>query len=455
MAWSLIHFFHSPILLSDDFDDEDLAASWRVVDEGTISAPSDWATTGGRVEQLANIYGPDATTVSNRQGTFLLWDEPPAYAWSNYHCVVTFNSFDDDGAGVMFRYQNASNYYKVEFDNQRSFARLSKKVDGEEFTLARVTGGFNQFTDNFLSVTASSNQLTVMLNGASPFGTALLDDSFPTGTVALYSWASQGLAFDDVFVWPVNYPPVVRINQPLAGASIGGPANLTISIDASDNEDSVTTVDMFADGDPIGFATHFPSELVWSNAPAGIHLLTATATDELGLTSLSVPVQFTITNLDGSPFITLQPLPQLALVGDSVSFGAAALGAEPLAYQWRVNNSAIAGATNATLALTNVQLADTASYSIRVSNFAGTVASRPAPLRVKTVEFGELRLTSAGHFQLEIVGVPGRSYAIEASTNLSNWTPLTTLTNVAASTLFHDPEAVLHPRRFYRVLLQP
>jgi hypothetical protein len=51
-------------------------------------------------------------------------------SWSNYAVSVSFNNSDDNGAGLMFRYQNPSNYYKVELDSQQSFRKLFKMVDG-------------------------------------------------------------------------------------------------------------------------------------------------------------------------------------------------------------------------------------------------------------------------------------------------------------------------------------
>jgi len=57
-------------------------------------------------------------------------------------------------------------------------------------------------------------------------------------------------------------------------------------------------------------------------------------------------------------------------------------------------------------------------------------------------------------FQLKFFGVPGSNYVLQASTNLRNWTPIST--NLAATNLFYllDPKASNYPARFYRVLQQ-
>lgn len=66
---------------------------------------------------------------------------------------------------------------------------------------------------------------------------------------------------------------------------------------------------------------------------------------------------------------TTQPISQSVLVGANVTFTAAATGVNDLAYQWMKNGVDIAGATSATLSLSNVSTSDAGSYSVRA--FAG------------------------------------------------------------------------------------
>src|ERR1041385_6386712 len=82
------------------------------------------------------------------------------------------------------------------------------------------------------------------------------------------------------------------------------------------------------------------------------------------------------------PSVTTQPQDQAVVVGQSASFSVEASGTTPLSYRWRLNGSAISGATNATLALSNVQSNQAGSYSVVVSNAAGSVTSSVATLTV-------------------------------------------------------------------------
>ena len=68
--------------------------------------------------------------------------------------------------------------------------------------------------------------------------------------------------------------------------------------------------------------------------------------------------------------------------GTTVTLGATVLGLQPLYYQWQSNAVSIAGATDATLVLTNAVVSDSASYDLMVSNSFGANSSAPVGLTV-------------------------------------------------------------------------
>src|SRR5207245_4976328 len=82
------------------------------------------------------------------------------------------------------------------------------------------------------------------------------------------------------------------------------------------------------------------------------------------------------------PTITAQPASQVGNAGDSVSFSVVAVGTEPLTYQWRKDGELLAGATQSSLTLTNLQGSDAGNYDVVVSNAWGSVASAVALLSV-------------------------------------------------------------------------
>src|SRR5439155_15658286 len=81
------------------------------------------------------------------------------------------------------------------------------------------------------------------------------------------------------------------------------------------------------------------------------------------------------------PVITQQPQSTGILAGSNVSFSVTATGSS-LGYQWRLNGLNISGATNAALALLNVQSASEGDYTVFISNPGGSVLSAPATLTV-------------------------------------------------------------------------
>ncbi len=83
-----------------------------------------------------------------------------------------------------------------------------------------------------------------------------------------------------------------------------------------------------------------------------------------------------------APFVTRNPVPVTASVGDTVSFSVQAIGSLPLAYQWLKDGQEIAGATGVTLTLSGIQKGDEGAYSVRVSNSTGPVTSSAATLTV-------------------------------------------------------------------------
>jgi hypothetical protein len=83
-----------------------------------------------------------------------------------------------------------------------------------------------------------------------------------------------------------------------------------------------------------------------------------------------------------APTITLQPQSQTVNVGSNVTFTVGATGTGPLSYQWEFNSANIAGATNSSLSLLNVQTNNSGVYGVTVSNPGGTVTSSNATLTV-------------------------------------------------------------------------
>jgi hypothetical protein len=85
-----------------------------------------------------------------------------------------------------------------------------------------------------------------------------------------------------------------------------------------------------------------------------------------------------------APQITRQPAPTnlVVLAGTSNTFSVAANAALPIYYYWLTNGSFLPGATSAALTFTSLQVPNSASYSVVVSNAYGAVTSSVVSLTV-------------------------------------------------------------------------
>jgi pectate lyase len=134
---------------------------------------------------------------------------------------------------------------------------------------------------------------------------------------------------------------------------------------------------------PIGNATN--STLTVTNAQVsdsgGYSVIVSNAYGSV----TSAVAQLSVTIPD-PPSIITQPQDQPNVVpGASATFTVEAGGSEPLSYQWYYNTTTpVTNANDSTLTLTNVQPGDAGSYSVVVSNIAGSITSSNAVLTVNT-----------------------------------------------------------------------
>lgn len=111
---------------------------------------------------------------------------------------------------------------------------------------------------------------------------------------------------------------------------------------------------------------------------------TARVTDSTGSRTSSAAA-LTITTPLVAPTIAAAPAPQTATAGGSITLAFSALGTVPMTYQWLRDGVPIAGATSSVLTLTDVRPAQSGSYAVRVTNFAGSITSAGAVVTIAPV----------------------------------------------------------------------
>ena len=156
------------------------------------------------------------------------------------------------------------------------------------------------------------------------------------------------------------------------------------------------------------------------------------------------------------PWIIEQPTNQTVLAHTSANFNVVA-GGGPTAYQWYFSqgavSNAIAGATNASLTITNVPLTDAGSYSVVVGNAFGARVSSQASLTVNPNPAAILSVAlnpTNQQVYVEVNGFTGAIYALQFSTNLTDW-----VTVWYGEGSFTNVDLNDSPQRYYRAVFDP
>jgi len=114
--------------------------------------------------------------------------------------------------------------------------------------------------------------------------------------------------------------------------------------------------------------------------------------------------------------ITAQPTNSTAAAGASATFNVTAYGTAPLAYQWRLGGTNIAGANANSYSVLNVQPTNAGNYNVVVSDYSGSLTSAVAALTVTGVPLPPSVVTQpqshvvnpgdATDFQVVVTGTP-------------------------------------------------
>lgn len=144
------------------------------------------------------------------------------------------------------------------------------------------------------------------------------------------------------------------------------------------------------------------------SANAGPYFVTVS--NDFGATNSGV-ANLVVNN--AAPIFWSQPQGMSTWPGSAALLSAGYVGSTPLTLQWRLNGVDLPGATNAALALPNVQFSDGGSYVLLASNAYGTRLTTPAPLNV-----AELAAWGAGAASVVTLTNYGQSFPPNGLSNL-------------------------------------
>ena len=188
------------VVLDERFYDARLD-HWTVIDDpDTVQGPSIWKVEqDGWLHQLSNIWGRRGDFIGRWYGTLLVAGDAD---WKNYEFTAKARPEDDDGFGVVFRFQDPAHFYRLLFIedpfNGGPLTRLDKR-NGPNYTeLWSIRSGYKVHTGMRIAVDVVGSHIGVSLDGV-PIAD-VSDASYTHGKVGLFCYAQEGQSFRDVKV---------------------------------------------------------------------------------------------------------------------------------------------------------------------------------------------------------------------------------------------------------------
>ena len=262
------------IMFSDNFNDGN-ANGWVTVDE--TSSSSSWSVISGEYTQSNKVETAASYDQSYHSGTFAYLQS--ASGLTNYQFNVQEQFLGNNLAfdiGVMFRYQDPDNYYRLSMNSRFGFTRLEKKVGGIFSTLATNSRGYKEGELLNISVNLDGSKIQIYLNGDPLF--AVSDSSLSMGTVALY--CADHAKFDNVVIQSPDAAPKVILSTPTAYS-----VDTTDTINASaiaTNVPSGGIIEFLLDGAISNIDNTPPYNTVFHGLSKGNHTVEAILRDQSG-----------------------------------------------------------------------------------------------------------------------------------------------------------------------------
>jgi uncharacterized repeat protein (TIGR03806 family) len=278
----------------------------------------------------------------------------------------------------------------------------------------------------------------------------------------------------------------------IAGSVTSSPASLTVNIppsvtappqNQSVNQGSDATFGVVVDGTaPLSYQWLVNNNII-PGATSGGYARTNVQSVDAGSYSVIVSnVAGIVTSSTATltvnilPAITTQPQSQFVAAGSNVTFTVVAGGTAPLSYQWMLAGTNIPDATVSSYTRATVQTSDAGSYSVAITNIAGSVLSSAAVLTINTApllapiadhiikEGATLSITNFATdsdipanmlvFSLDTNAPPGAT--INATNGIFTWTPTEAQgpgTNIIAVTVTDDGIPSLSDTKTFTVIV--
>jgi plastocyanin len=210
-------------------------------------------------------------------------------------------------------------------------------------------------------------------------------NAFPTDNANINVVGAVDFGGDRVFALDCNNGIIALqiLPPPTKPAILTNPQPQTVTVG-----DSVTFSVAASGTAPLAYQWRFNGANRAGETDAALNLPSVLATDAGGYSVVITNSLGAVTSVVASltvnipPDITTDPADLTVTPGQNATFTVAATGTAPLSYQWRFNETNIAGANTSSYTRSNTTPAHAGNYSVSVSNVAGIVSSEAATLTV-------------------------------------------------------------------------
>ena len=194
------------ILFKDTFSEAlTLSSNWEIHDDKNPAAgPSLWVVEGKKLSQKSNIYRSGKDEYNFFEGTHVVTKK--GADWKNYDFSVDFSiAGDNDGVGILFRYQDPEHYYRFitveDTTNKGPFRRLQVKDGDKYITIAESADGYDSSKPHNIKVRLVGNSIIIFFDDQQILSAE--DSRYTSGRIGLMSYAEQPI-FDNVLVMAVR-----------------------------------------------------------------------------------------------------------------------------------------------------------------------------------------------------------------------------------------------------------
>jgi parallel beta-helix repeat protein len=281
---------------------------------------------------------------------------------------------------------------------------------GTNLVTCTATYGTNSVSCTFLvTVIVPPTIINQPANTNVSAGQPLLFSVTATGSMPLqYRWTFEGGTIGGATASSLLIPSAQAINEGVYRAIVtntagsvtsslafarvipAAPSIISNPVSVAQSATSNAVFSVVAGGSaPLGYRWYFNGSLV-SGATASQYSITNIQAPNAGgyhvvVTNGSGSVTSVVATLQVlplAPYFVTQPISASLVVGANRTLTGLARGSEPISYQWQRNGSSLAGATQTSFILTNLQLTNTGGYTLVASNIGGVSTSSVAQITI-------------------------------------------------------------------------